>query len=318
VTPERRPVPQSLRIAFAGTPEFPLAALEAIAASSHRLVGVWTQPDRPAGRGRKLTPSPVKSRALELTLPVHQPESLKADAARQAIRDTKPDVMVVVAYGLILPSAVLAIPRFGCLNIHASLLPRWRGAAPIQRALLAGDTETGVAIMQMDEGLDTGDVLLERKIPIGSEDTSQTLHDRLATLGAHALMEVLDALPEVQPRKQDAGAATYAAKLTKEEARLDWNCTATELARAVRGYNPWPVAFTLHLGQPLRIWRAVPLTATASQAPGTVLQAGREGIDVATGEGVLRVLELQAAGGRMQSAADFANGRDLAGVRFAR
>jgi methionyl-tRNA formyltransferase len=234
----------------------------------------------------------------------------------QAIRDAKPDVMVVVAYGLILPAAVLAIPRFGCLNIHASLLPRWRGAAPIQRAILAGDTETGVAIMQMDKGLDTGDVLLEQQTVIGPEDTAQTLHDRLATLGAQALLQVLDALPGTNPRKQDAAGVTYAQKLTKEEARLDWSATATELARAVRGYNPWPVAFTLHLGQPLRIWHAVPVTATANQPPGTVLRAGREGIDVATGEGVLRVLELQAAGGRAQSAADFANGRELVGARF--
>lgn len=316
MTPERRPVSSALRIAFAGTPEFSLAALDAIAASPHRLVGVWTQPDRPAGRGRKLTPSPVKSRALELQLPVQQPEDFKSDAARQALSDLKPDVMVVVAYGLILPKPALAIPRYGCLNIHASLLPRWRGAAPIQRAILAGDAETGVAIMQMDKGLDTGDVLLEKRTAIGDQDTSQTLHDRLARLGAEALLQVLDALPGVQPRKQDAAGVSYAAKLSKEEAKLDWTRSATELARAVRGYNPWPVAYTLHLGQPLRIWRAVPVTATAAQAPGTVLQAGRAGIDVAAGEGVLRILELQPAGGRMQSAAEFANGRDLASARF--
>ena len=307
---------QALRIAFAGTPEFSLAALDAIAASRHQLVGVWTQPDRPAGRGCELSTSPVKRRALELRLPVQQPEDFKTDAARQALVDAKPDVMVVVAYGLILPKAVLAVPRYGCLNIHASLLPRWRGAAPIQRAILAGDAETGVAIMQMDKGLDTGDVLLEKRTPIADDDDAQSLHDRLAGLGAHALMQVLDALPEVQPRKQAATGATYAAKLTKEEAKLDWTRTATELARAVRGYRPWPVAFTFHLGQPLRIWRAVPVTATATQAPGTVLKAGREGIDVAAGEGVLRLLELQPAGGRMQSASDFANGRQLAGARF--
>ena len=316
MTPERRPVSQPLRIAFAGTPEFSLAALDAIASSRHSLVGVWTQPDRPAGRGRGLTASPVKQRALELKLPVLQPESLKTDAAQQALRDARPDVMVVVAYGLILPASALTIPRYGCLNIHASLLPRWRGAAPIQRAILAGDAETGVAIMQMDKGLDTGDVLSESRTSISEGDDSQTLHDRLAKLGAEALMQVLDALPEVQARKQDAAGVTYAAKLTKEEARLDWTRTATELARAVRGYNPWPVAYTLHLGQPLRIWRAVPVTATAAQAPGTVLKAGREGIDVAAGEGVLRILELQPAGGRVQSAAEFSNGRVLASARF--
>jgi methionyl-tRNA formyltransferase len=307
---------QPLRIAFAGTPEFSLAALDAIAASHHRLVGVWTQPDRPAGRGRKLTPSPVKQRALELKLPVHQPEKFKPEEAKQALRDAQPDVMVVVAYGLILPSSALAIPRYGCLNIHASLLPRWRGAAPIQRAILAGDAETGVGIMQMDKGLDTGDVLLEKRTPISDTDTAQSLHDRLAKLGAEALIEVLDALPEVHPRKQDAAAVTYAEKLNKEEARLDWSKSAAELARAVRGYNPWPVAHARYQGQPLRVLRAIPLDSPVKTAPGTVLAAGREGIDVATGAGVLRVLELQPAGGRVQDAAAFANGRDLSQARF--
>jgi methionyl-tRNA formyltransferase len=307
---------QALRIAFAGTPEFPLATLDAIAASPHSLVGVWTQPDRPAGRGRALAASAVKQRALELKLPVHQPEAFKTDEAKQTLADAKPDVMVVVAYGLILPKFVLAIPRYGCLNIHASLLPRWRGAAPIQRAILAGDAETGVAIMQMDKGLDTGDVLLESRTNIAADDTSQTLHDRLAVLGAEALMKVLEALPGVQPRKQDAAGVTYAEKLSKEEARLDWRRSAKELDRAVRGYKPWPVAYTVHRGQPLRIWRATPLAAQASAEPGTVLVAGRDGIQVATGDGVLCILELQAAGGRVQSAADFANGRDLRDARF--
>jgi len=307
---------KSLRIAYAGTPEFALPPLEAIARSGHSLAGVWTQPDRPAGRGRKLTPSPVKQRALELRLPVHQPETFKSEEARQALRDATPDVMVVVAYGLILPAAVLTIPRYGCLNIHASLLPRWRGAAPIQRAILAGDAETGVAIMQMDKGLDTGDVLLEKKTPISDADTSQTLHDRLAMLGAEALMQVLDALPDLKPRKQDPAGVTYAEKLTKEEAQLDWGRSAAELARAVRGYNPWPVAYTRYQGQPLRVWRARALESSTQDAPGTVLAAGREGIDVATGGGVLRILELQPAGGRVLSAADFANGRPLQQARF--
>ena len=307
---------QSLRIAYAGTPEFALPPLDAIARSGHALVGVWTQPDRPAGRGRQVTASPVKQRALELKIPVHQPDTFKTDAAKQALADAKPDVMVVVAYGLILPKSVLAIPRYGCLNIHASLLPRWRGAAPIQRAILAGDAETGVAIMQMDKGLDTGDVLMESRTPIAAGDTSQTLHDRLAVLGAEALMKVLDALPATRPRKQDAAGVTYAEKLHKEEARLDWRRSAVELDRAVRGYNPWPVAYTGYKSQPLRIWRAEPLATKSSAAPGTVLAAGREGIQVATGDGVLRVLELQAAGGRVQSASDFANGRDLRDARF--
>jgi methionyl-tRNA formyltransferase len=258
----------------------------------------------------------VKQRALELKLPVHQPETFKSDEAKQALADAKPDVMVVVAYGLILPKSVLAIPRYGCLNIHASLLPRWRGAAPIQRAILAGDAETGVAIMQMDKGLDTGDVLMESRTPIAADDTSQGLHDRLAGLGAAALMQVLDTLPAVQPRKQDAAGVTYAAKLSKEEARLDWRRSAAELDRAVRGYNPWPVAYTGYKGQPLRIWRAIPVDSPGKTPPGEVLAAGREGIDVATGDGVLRILELQAAGGRVQSASDFANGRDLKHARF--
>jgi methionyl-tRNA formyltransferase len=249
---------------------------------------------------------------------VHQPEKFKSEDAKQALRDANPDVLVVVAYGLILPASVLAIPRYGCLNIHASLLPRWRGAAPIQRAILAGDIETGVAIMQMDKGLDTGDVLMESRTPISAGDTTQTLHDRLAVLGAEALMKVLEALPGVRPRKQDAAGVTYAEKLGKEEARLDWRRSAVELDRAVRGYNPWPVAYTEYKGQPLRLWRAEPLATETPDEPGTVLAAGGEGIHVATGDGVLRILELQAAGGRIQSASDFANGRDLRDARFGR
>ena len=307
---------EPLRIAFAGTPEFALPPLGALAASRHRLVGVWTQPDRPAGRGRKLSPSPVKARALELELPVHQPEKFKTEEAKQTLRDAKPDVMVVVAYGLILPSSVLAIPRYGCLNIHASLLPRWRGAAPIQRAILAGDAETGVGIMQMDKGLDTGDVLLEKRTSIADTDTAQTLHDRLARLGAQALMQVIDALPEKHPRRQDGAGATYAGKLTKEEARLDWDKSAADLARAVRGYNPGPVAYAAYQGQALRIWSAKAVDSPGGNAPGTVLAVGRGGIDVACGSGILRVLELQAAGGRVQDAAAFANGRDLSQARF--
>lgn len=306
-----------LRIAFAGTPEFSLAALDAIAASRHQVVGVWTQPDRPAGRGRKLTPSPVKHRALGLGLTVHQPETLKEPEAQQTIRDVEADVIVVVAYGVILPQKVLALPRFGCLNIHASLLPRWRGAAPIQRALLAGDSESGVCIMQMDKGLDTGDVLLESRTPITEEDTAQTLHDRLAPLGAAALLRVLESLPDLQRSPQDSATATYAEKLTKEEAQLDWRRPAAELARAVRAYNPWPVAYTQYADQPLRISRAIPVgTQRVAAGHGSVAAAGREGIDVITGAGLLRILELQPAGGRAQLAADFANGHDLSNARF--
>lgn len=307
----------SLRIAFAGTPEFALAALDALAASPHRIVGVWTQPDRPAGRGRKLTPSPVKQRALALALPVHQPESLKGAEAQQTLRDAAPDVMVVVAYGLLLPSKLLTIPRLGCLNIHASLLPRWRGAAPIQRALLAGDAETGVTIMQMDKGLDTGGVLQEACTAITPEDTSQTLHNRLAPMGAAALLDVLAQLPDVPARPQPETGVTYAHKLTKDEARLDWSKSADELARAVRAYDPWPVAYGLQGEAPLKVWRAVALSESAPAAPGTVVAAGAAGVDVATGKGLLRILEVQPAGGRRLSAADYARGRELKGSRLA-
>ena len=307
---------EPLRIAFAGTPEFALAPLDSLAHSSHTLIGVWTQPDRPAGRGRKLAPSPVKHRALELGLPVHQPESFRTEVVKQALRDARVDAMVVVAYGLILPASVLAIPRRGCLNIHASLLPRWRGAAPIQRAILAGDGESGVSIMQMDKGLDTGAVLLEARTPIGGTESAGELHDRLAALGAKLIVDALDRLGELKPAPQDDAKATYAEKLTKEEARLDWKRHAAELARAVRAYNPWPVAHTLDMGQPLRIWRATALGSSTPAPPGTVIAAGREGVDVACGEGSLRLLELQVAGGRVQDAAAFANGRELKGRRF--
>ena len=306
----------SLRIAFAGTPEFALPPLDALAKSAHTLVGVWTQPDRPAGRGQALTASPVKRRALERGLTVHQPKSLKGGVAQRVLSDSRPDLMVVVAYGLILPEAVLAIPSRGCLNIHASLLPRWRGAAPIQRAILAGDAETGVSIMRMEAGLDTGPVLLERRTPIAADESAGALHDRLALLGAEALLETLDRLQELTPRPQVDAGASYAAKLSKEEARIDWAKSAAQLARAVRAYNPWPVAFSLYEHQPLRVWRAVELSGGAGMVPGTVAGTGPEGVDVTTGTGLLRIQELQPAGGRRMSAGDFARGRELKGVRL--
>jgi methionyl-tRNA formyltransferase len=305
-----------LRIAFAGTPDFAVPALEALIAAGHEIVGVWTQPDRPAGRGRKLAASPVKQHALQLGLPVQQPESLRNVEAQTAVRNAEPDVMVVVAYGLLLPRSVLKIPRFGCLNIHASLLPRWRGAAPIQRAILAGDAETGVTIMQMDAGLDTGDMLATHRIPIHANDTAQTLHDRLAVLGAEAIVEVLAHITQLQPVAQDQTGATYASKLTREEALIDWNRPAAELERGVRAYNPWPVAHTFWNGQSLRIWEAQMLQLTANLAPGSVIASGADGIDVVTGQGVLRITRLQAAGGRILSAADFSHGRALTGTRF--
>ncbi|MDE1887672.1 MAG: methionyl-tRNA formyltransferase [Gammaproteobacteria bacterium] len=305
-----------LRIAFAGTPEFALPALDALAAAGHAIAGVWTQPDRPAGRGRKLAASAVKRRALELHLPVHQPDSLKTVEVQAQIKRVAPQLMVVAAYGLLLPKAVLTIPEFGCINIHASLLPRWRGAAPVQRALLAGDAETGVSIMRMQAGLDTGAVYAARTTPIGAEDTAGSLHDRLAKLGAQLLLQVLAQLPALEPVAQDDARATYAAKLTRAEARLGWTRPAAELARAVRAFNPWPMAWTLYQGKPLRILKAAALGTAGAQPAGTVLAANRDGIDVATGSGALRILELQPAGGRAMRASDFSCARALAGLRL--
>jgi methionyl-tRNA formyltransferase len=299
-----------LRVVFAGTPEFAARALAALLDSQHEVVAVYTQPDRPAGRGRKLAPSPVKQLAEARGLPVYQPPSLRDEAALQELRRLRPDVMVVAAYGLLLPPAVLQLPRFGCLNIHASLLPRWRGAAPIQRAILAGDSETGITIMQMDEGLDTGPMLLKKRCPIRPDDTAATLHDRLAELGAEAIVEALDHIESLQPEPQDDSQATYAAKLRKEEAIIDWSRSAAYLDRMVRAFNPWPVAQTRARGKTLRIWAARPLDQAppAGTAPGTVLQADKAGIDVACGEGVLRLTRLQPAGGKPMDAAAFLNG----------
>lgn len=301
-----------LRLVFAGTPEFAVPALEAVLASGHALCAVYTQPDRPAGRGRQLQASPVKRRALAAGIEVRQPPTLRDDDAREALAALRPDLVVVVAYGLILPRAVLAIPRHGCWNIHASLLPRWRGAAPIQRALEAGDAETGVCLMQMAAGLDTGPVLLARATPVEAGDTGQTLHDRLAVLGAGVLAEGLAALaagtlPAAQP--QDPDAATHAAKLDKAESLLDWSMPAAVLARKVRAFEPWPGTEAELAGERVRVWRAQALAQAHAAAPGAVLAAGRQGIDVACGEGVLRLLGLQRPGGRRLEAGDYLNGR---------
>ncbi|MGH8397918.1 MAG: methionyl-tRNA formyltransferase [Gammaproteobacteria bacterium] len=305
-----------LRIAFAGTPDFAVTALNALVSVRRDVIGVWTQPDRHAGRGRKLGASPVKRRALELQLPVYQPATLKTIEAQAQIKNAAPDVMIVAAYGLLLPDAVLRIPRYGCINIHASLLPRWRGAAPIQRAILAGDAESGITLMQMARGLDTGDILATQRMVICDDDTAQTLHDRLAILGAEAVLELLERIPDVKPVSQDDSHATYAEKLTREEAVINWTLPAEILARQVRGYNPWPVAHSDWQGEHLRIWRAQAISSLVTQAPGTILNAGREGIDVATGKGALRIIELQAAGRRVMPAADFAHAHVLAGQRF--
>jgi len=300
-----------MRIVFAGTPEFAVSSLRA-AARHHEVVAVYTQPDRPAGRGRGLAPSPVKLEAVARGIPVYQPESLKGEAAQQQLRELQPDLMVVVAYGLILPKAVLAIPTHGCWNVHASLLPRWRGAEPIQRAIQAGDAKTGVCLMQMEAGLDTGPVLLHQELPIAATDTGGQLHDKLAELGAQVLSDGLGLLRAgIKPiaRPQPEQGVTYAHKLDKAEARLDWAQDAGALARTVRAFNPWPIAEATLAGERVRIHGAVALEADHGQAPGTVLAAGRDGIDIACGQGALRLRVLQREGGKAITAADYLNAR---------
>ncbi|WP_286070047.1 methionyl-tRNA formyltransferase [Stenotrophomonas sp. 57] len=300
-----------MRIVFAGTPEFAVSSLRA-AARHHEVVAVYTQPDRPAGRGRGLAPSPVKLEAVARGIPVYQPESLKGEAAQQQLRELQPDLMVVVAYGLILPKAVLAIPTHGCWNVHASLLPRWRGAAPIQRAIQAGDTKTGVCLMQMEAGLDTGPVLLHQELPIAATDTGGQLHDKLAELGAQVLSDGLGLLRAgIKPiaRPQPEQGVTYAHKLDKAEAKLDWAQDAGALARTVRAFNPWPIAEATLAGERVRIHGAVALEADHGQAPGTVLAASRDGIDIACGQGALRLRVLQREGGKAITAADYLNAR---------
>lgn len=297
-----------MKIIFAGTPHFAAQALEALIAQ-HQIAAVLTQPDRPSGRGMHLTPSPVKQLALQHGLPVLQPTTLKSEDIQQTLREMQADLMVVAAYGLILPKAVLQIPRLGCFNIHASLLPRWRGAAPIQRAILAGDAETGITIMQMDEGLDTGDMLLCKPCGIEGTDTAETLHDKLAALGAQAICEALQKMAQagLTPEKQDGTNATYAAKLTKAEAVLDWNLTAVELERAVRAYFPFPVASSIHSGTPIKILKAVVKPALGS-APGCVESVDKDGIQVACGKGALLLQTLQKPGGKPLPAAQFLQG----------
>lgn len=309
----------SLRIVYAGTPDFAVPALSAIVEAGHELAGVYTQPDRPAGRGKKLKPSPVKQRAEELGLPVFQPLNFKEEAARAELAALKPDLMVVAAYGLLLPRSVLETPRLGCVNIHASLLPRWRGAAPIQRAIEAGDRDTGITIMQMDVGLDTGDMLLKRITPIHEEDTAATLHDRLAEQGAEALMAALPGIEDgsLRGHKQNDEEACYARKLVKSEAAIDWSAPAELLARRVRAFNPWPVAQAQLGDDTLRIWDATPLAGDAGRAPGEVIQATADGILVACGEGMLLLRRLQRPGGKPLTAQEFLNAHDLTGARFA-
>ena len=294
-----------MKIIFAGTPQFAASALAALL-GEHQVVAVLTQPDRPAGRGMQLTASAVKQLALQHGLPVLQPATLKTGEAQQAIAALDADVMVVAAYGLILPKAVLQLPRHGCLNIHASLLPRWRGAAPIPRAILAGDSETGITIMQMDEGLDTGDMLLHHACPITPDDTAQTLHDKLAEMGAQSIVEALRLLQErrLMPVKQDNDAACYAAKLLKSEAQIDWRQDARQIERAVRAYNPFPVCHAGLNGAPIKIWRTV-LCKGQHGEPGEVLAVDKHGVTVACGKDALCLEVLQRPGGKAQPVAQF-------------
>ncbi len=311
---------ESLRIVFAGTPEFALPALDALASSAHQVVGVLTQPDRPAGRGRALRASAVKQRALALGLPVAQPERLAGGAELEALGAWAAELLVVVAYGVLLPPAVLALPRLGALNIHASLLPRWRGAAPIQRAILAGDAESGVSIMQLDAGLDTGPILAQQSVAIGADMTSAELATLLAAQGARLLLEVIAQLTAgtARARAQPAAGVTYARKLEKQEALIDWSAPAPQIARQVNGCNPRPVAHTLLDGEPLRIWRAQarPAPSRAQALPGHVLALEGGRLLVACGQGQLAVEQLQCAGRRAIAAVDFAHGHPIDGLRF--
>ncbi len=303
-----------MKILFAGTPAFAAAALQALLDGGHCIVHVLTQPDRPAGRGLKPQASAVKRLALARQLPLSQPASLADEGVVAGLAALDADVMVVAAYGLMIPPAVLALYRLGGLNIHASLLPRWRGAAPIQYAILAGDHETGVTIMQMDAGLDTGAMLLSEAVAIADDDTAQTLHDKLAAAGARLILRALQEQTAAVP--QNPAQATYAAKIGRAEARIDWSDPAEEIGRQVRAFNPVPGAHTVWNGQLLKIWRAEPVTAAVA-APGTVLRAGADGIDVATGQGALRLLELQRAGGKRLAPQAFLAGTPVdAGTRF--
>lgn len=309
-----------LKVAFAGTPDFAAVALKGIMESAHNVIAVLTQPDRPAGRGQKLHVSPVKTLAMAQGIPILQPVTLKDERALAEVQALQADVIVVAAYGLLLPHAVLAAPRLGCINIHASLLPRWRGAAPIQRAIIAGDTQTGITIMQMDAGLDTGPVLSMSPCNIESTESGGSLHNKLATLGSQAIVHALNELEAgtLTPRAQAATGVTYAAKLTKKDAQIEWNQSAFQIDRLVRAFNPWPTARTVWRGNPLLVWKMHALAEQSSAAPGTLVAIHRDGIDVACGQGQARLQEIQLPGGKRISVADFLNSRQLEiGERFA-
>lgn len=301
----------SLRIIFAGTPDFAAHHLNALLSSGHQVVGVFTQPDRPAGRGNKLTSSPVKMLAEMHQIPVFQPQSLRTEQDQQLVANLNADVMVVVAYGLILPKIVLEMPRLGCINVHGSLLPRWRGAAPIQRALWAGDSETGITIMQMNVGLDTGDMIYKIRCPITASDTSTSLYDKLAQLGSLGLLTTLQQLANgtVKHEAQDETLSTYAEKLSKTEARLDWDLSASQLERCIRAFNPWPVSYFIIEGQQVKVWQGNVLAGSTDAAPGTIIHADKQGIQVATAQGILNLTQLQPAGKKPMSAQNLLNSR---------
>ena len=299
-----------MRLVFAGTPDFAATALQALISTHHSIVGVYSQPDRPAGRGRKLQPGPVKQVALDNDIAAFQPETLKTPEAQRQLADLRPDAMIVAAYGLILPKDVLEIPTHGCLNIHASLLPRWRGAAPVQRAIAAGDKETGITIMQMDEGLDTGDMLLKLDTPISADDTGGSLHDRLAEMGGKAIVQAMERLAkgDLTGEVQNEAEANYAHKLSKEEGHIDWSRSAQEIERLIRAFNPWPGTFTDLGEQRIRIHQASALKQGSDKGPGTVIARERDGVDVACGTGTLRITSAQLPGSKAQSINDLING----------
>ncbi|KAB0302020.1 methionyl-tRNA formyltransferase [Vibrio fortis] len=302
---------QSLRIVFAGTPDFAARHLAALLSSEHEVIAVYTNPDRPAGRGKKLSAPPVKQLALEHDIPVYQPENFKSDEAKQELADLNADIMVVVAYGMLLPQAVLDTPRLGCINVHGSILPRWRGAAPIQRSIWAGDAETGVTIMQMDIGLDTGDMLKIATLPIEATDTSASMYEKLAGLGPDALVDCLAdiAAGTAVAEKQDDELANYAKKLSKEEARINWNDDAAHIERCVRAFNPWPMSHFEAAENSIKVWQSRVAEQTSDKPAGTILQADKTGIYVATGQGILVLEQLQVPGKKAMSVQDILNSR---------
>ncbi|GGI88527.1 methionyl-tRNA formyltransferase [Legionella impletisoli] len=304
-----------LKIVFAGTPEFALPSLSALWNSHHHLIAVYTQPDRPAGRGRKLQASPVKEWAINQNIPVYQPLNFKRQEEIETLAALAPDVMVVIAYGLLLPCSVLAIPRLGCINVHASLLPKWRGASPIQHAILHGDLESGVTIMQMDKGMDTGDMLTTTPCTISEIETAATLHDKLAKLAIEPLLNTLDQLAEgtMNATIQDHNSATYAPKIKKEDARIYWDESAAIIDRKIRAFNPWPVAYTHIEDTILRIHQAQIIPEKSQQPPGTILKLNKEGMTVATSDNVLLVKRIQFPGGKAMNVSDWLNAgrRDL-------